>query len=61
MIREPITAVMGTGATLASDGAKLKSRKKNMLNSCLVSSSGISFLQSTDATGLVKDGPYLKV
>ena len=41
-------------ATLVSDGAKLSTRKRGMLNSSMVAQPGMLFLQSTDATGKTK-------
>lgn len=43
-----------------SDGAKLSSRKRGMLNSALVTWKGVIFLQQTDGTGKTKDGEYLR-
>ena len=45
--------------TVVSDGAKISTRKRGMLNSALVTVSGVLLLQSTDATGKTKDANYL--
>ena len=61
--RSVIKAAEGTpsaGATLVSDGAKLSTRKRGMLNSSMVTSAGVMFLQSTDATGQTKNARYLE-
>ena len=46
--------------TLVSDGAKIATRKRGMLNSSLVTQPGVLFLQQTDATGKTKNAQFLK-
>ena len=48
-----------TGATVVSDGAKLSTRKRAMLNTSLALPDGLEFLQQTDATGRRKDARFL--
>ena len=55
-----LMAATGEGATLVSDGAKLKSRKRGMLNSGLSTRKGTIFLQQTDATGKTKNAEFLR-
>jgi hypothetical protein len=55
-----LKAAAEEGGTVVSDGAKLKSRKRGMLNTGLVTRHGVLFLQSTDATGKTKDGEFLR-
>ena len=45
------------GGTLCNDGAKW--RKRNLINSVLMTSLGSYFAQSTDATGHFKDAKYV--
>ena len=67
LARETVTRERGTilkaakahGGTLVSDGAKLKGKRRGMLNSALASKDGVIFLQSTDATGKIKNGEFL--
>jgi len=49
--------VISYGGTLCSDGAK--NRKRNALNSVLISKEGSFFVQSTDASGKYKSSEYL--
>ncbi|KAL1504539.1 hypothetical protein AB1Y20_010941 [Prymnesium parvum] len=55
-----LTQAIKEGGTLVSDGAKLSSRKRGMLNSVLVTWKGVIFLQQTDGTGKTKDGEFLR-
>jgi hypothetical protein len=55
-----LAAAMEEGGTVVSDGAKLKSRKRGMLNTGLVTRAGVIMLQQTDATGKMKDGEFLR-
>ena len=55
-----LSAAAEEGGTLVSDGAKLSSRKRGMLNSALVTRKGVIFLQMTDGTGKTKDGEFLR-
>ena len=54
-----LAAAREEGGTAVSDGAKLATRKRGMLNTALVTRFGVIFLQQTDGTGHVKDGEYL--
>jgi hypothetical protein len=54
-----LSAAASEGGTLVSDGAKLSSRKRGMLNTGLETRLGSIFLQQTDATGKKKDGEFL--
>lgn len=47
-----------TGGTLVADGAKLKCRKRAMLNTALIVTKGVHFVQQTDTTGDSKTGEY---
>ena len=48
-----------TGGTLVSDGAKLSTRKRGMINTALQLPKGLSYVQQTDATGQVKNAAFL--
>ena len=54
-----LAAAAAEGGTVVSDGAKLKSRKRGMLNTGLVTHAGVIFLQQSDATGKTKDGEFV--
>ena len=43
--------VHGGGVQQVSDGAKIKTRKLNMLNTAVVTAKGVLPVQQTDATG----------
>jgi hypothetical protein len=58
--QKTLAAAASEGGTVVSDGAKLKSRKRGMLNTGLVTHAGVIFLQQTDATGKTKDGEFLR-
>ena len=60
LMLETATGELSTGGTLVSDGAKLTTRKRGMLNTSLVMTKGVLFLQSTDATGKTKNGEFLR-
>lgn len=59
--REILNNASETGGTLVADGAKLKSRKRAMLNSALVVPKGVHFCQQTDSTGDSKTGEYQEI
>ena len=52
-----LSGLLFIGGTLCNDGAKW--RKRNLINSVLMTSLGSYFAQSTDATGHFKDAKYL--
>ena len=63
MDREKAVVLNGaeeTGGTLVSDGAKLSTRKRGMINSSLALPMGLHYVQQTDATGQRKDAVFLK-
>jgi hypothetical protein len=52
-----LSGIQYIGGTLCSDGAK--NRRRNALNSVLMTSKGTFFVQSTDASGKFKSAVYL--